>query len=360
MMGNRINYFLFTLIVVLISNTSFLYSQEDAYTLLAKTIVVDRETGKKLDGVRISILENRGGNWIKLDENIVDKKGFNFDYLLQKEYIVSASKKGYIKKKVLISTVMDGASEKPFAKDIEISLSINIINLKDTAAVLDIPYGKLIYDKKKDDFVADIKYDKEIRAQAKKVDPVTFERIVARIKESALSTGEPPSDIKELVKNVEKPVESKPTPTVAVTPTVAETPTVASTPTVAAQTPTLAATSTVATTPTLAVKQATATGTTTTTLEPAEEKPIATQTVAPVEKKPVTKLDFLRQDVTDKKTIEALTVRSEQVGDIVKLQKAKAKVEKNKVKNLSAKYETGNALTKLYDEVDMYYKNNRK
>lgn len=164
--------------------------------------VVDFNNKQKLSGVSVVILEKRDdGTWEEYARAPTDKKGYVSSQLfLQKEYLIVFTKKGYIKKKVLIDTRMDGSDEDFYEHDNVLFLTNRVVSDQDSASLLDKPVVRVYYSKQAKGFVFDSLYTATIRKEINSLPPDLTERLIKRIEINAQSNEVDPAAVAQAEK----------------------------------------------------------------------------------------------------------------------------------------------------------------
>lgn len=181
------SFFLFTSLFTGIVGSK-LVAQEQNMLEVIET-VVDFYTKDRLPGVLVVILERRDdGTWEEYARITTDKKAnVTSQMYLQKEYMVVFSKKGYIKKKILIDTRMDGVDEDFYEHDNTLFLTNRIVTDQDSAALLDRPVVRVYFDKNRKGFVFDSLYKAQIQNEFKALPPDLTDVLIKRIEQNAQS-----------------------------------------------------------------------------------------------------------------------------------------------------------------------------
>lgn len=120
-----------------------------------------KEGKDKLDGAKVNIIMD--GSPV---ESFVTAKGgkFAFELDMEHEYIVEFGMRGYVTKRIKVSTMGVPEEEAEFGFEwpkVEIELFKEVQGLD--VSILDNPIGRIYYDKKQSDFDYDAKYTKEIQ-----------------------------------------------------------------------------------------------------------------------------------------------------------------------------------------------------
>ncbi|WP_321318093.1 hypothetical protein [Labilibaculum sp.] len=138
---------------------------QDKYSIFGKVKI---ENGS-IENTRITILKNAK----KMESGIIDNSGkFEYELDFGNEYILEFSKKGFVTKKVSISTFVpiDILSRDnqfpPFKFMVSLFPAYEGLDL----SVFDQPMGMIMYDKELDDFDYDRDYDSQIRDAIKKAE----------------------------------------------------------------------------------------------------------------------------------------------------------------------------------------------
>ncbi len=164
--NRRVPLFLFIVSLFTGAGTTLL-AQEFPNALEITETVVDYNTKAKLEGVSVQILEKRDdGTFEEYARDVTTKKAFITSQLyLQKEYIIVFQKKGYIKKKILIDTRMDGIDEDFYEHDNILYLTNKIVLGEEDPSLLDKPVVRVYFSKMAKGFVFDSLYVAKIKTE---------------------------------------------------------------------------------------------------------------------------------------------------------------------------------------------------
>lgn len=178
---------LFVFIFLLSLVSLRMVGQDEPNMLDIYETVVDFYTKEKLENVRILIEEKKDDDsWEKYAESKTTKKGFiNSQLLLQKEYMLTFSKKGYITKKVLINTEMPGRAEAVYEHYNTLLMTSKVETDQDSISLLGKPAIRLYFSTGKYDFSFDSIYKVKVENEIKAIPPEFVKQLIAKIEENS-------------------------------------------------------------------------------------------------------------------------------------------------------------------------------
>ena len=149
--------------------------------------VVDFYTQEKLENVKVLIEEKRDDEtWEKYAEGKTTKKGFiNSQLFLQKEYMITFSKKGYITKKILINTQMPGRAEAVYEHYNTLLMTNKVATDQDSISLLDKPAIRLYFSIEKYDFAVDSLYRAKVQNEVKSIPADFVNQLIAKMEENS-------------------------------------------------------------------------------------------------------------------------------------------------------------------------------
>jgi len=133
-----------------------LYSQSNSESTLRVTVKVFDQDKNKLDGIDVIYTDMHTN---QVYSKTTRKGNAEFSLELKREYLIVVSNRNYYTKTILIETeVSQPGYQTAFYSDIDVNLFLNCEKDPSKAHILDMPIGKIVYDKVRQNFQYDYAY----------------------------------------------------------------------------------------------------------------------------------------------------------------------------------------------------------